>query len=331
MNTIKFSSIYDLKKETNNVEVYDIKKININGKEYKYYSNAQMSLYVTKKCNANCGFCMNKYEKRFCKALELDDSNYLKALNNVLDTLKLVNPPITITGGEPTKSMRLVPILRLINNKGYRFRTFSTNGTGLLDRYEGKTILSHILENNAINNINISRMVIDDENNKKIMRINQSNELIRKVFTFGKINNMDMRLSCSLQKGGVENLNDILEYNDYYEKIGIDTIIFRELIPINNCRKEYNDSIIKIDKIFESIKNDSRFKYIKTLDGMYYNVYIYRYKDKLVKCYQEKRDLGKKIDDDIIREFVFYPDGNLDSGWNKEDGIILRSESECNE
>ena len=27
MNTIKFSSIYDLKKETNNVEVYDIKKI----------------------------------------------------------------------------------------------------------------------------------------------------------------------------------------------------------------------------------------------------------------------------------------------------------------
>ena len=64
---------------------------------------------------------------------------------------------------------------------------------------------------------------------------------------------------------------------------------------------------------------------------MYYNVYIYRYKDKLVKCYQEKRDLGKKIDDDIIREFVFYPDGNLDSGWNKDNGIILRSESECNE
>ena len=32
--------------------------------------------------------------------------------------------------------------------------------------YEEKTILSHILENNVINNINVSRMAIDDENNK---------------------------------------------------------------------------------------------------------------------------------------------------------------------
>lgn len=331
MNTIKFSSIYDLKKETNNVEVYDIKKIKINGKEYKYYSNAQTSLYVTKKCNGNCTFCMNKYEKRYCDAFELDDDNYFKALNNALDNLKKIDTPITITGGEPTKSSRLVKVLRLLKEKGFRLRTFATNGTGLLDRYEDKIILFHMLENNVTNNINISRMSVDDEVNRKLMKLEQSNELIRRVFAFCKINNMDMRLSCNLQKCGVKDLEDILEYNDYYEKMGVDTIIFRELIPLTNASKEYNDNLIKIDKIFDSIKNDSRFKYIKTLDGMYYKVYIYRYKDKLVKCYQEKGDLCKNQDDDIIREFVFYPDGNLDSGWNKENGIILKSECECNE
>ena len=80
MNTIKFSSIYELKKETNNVEVYNVRKIEIDGKEYRYYSNAQMSLYVTKKCNGNCCFCMNKFEKRCCKAKELNDDRYFKAL-----------------------------------------------------------------------------------------------------------------------------------------------------------------------------------------------------------------------------------------------------------
>lgn len=328
MNTIKFSSIYDLKKETNNVEVYDIKKVKIDNREYRYYSNAQMSLYVTKRCNANCAFCLNKYEKRYSESLELDDDSYFKALNNTLDALKEINTPITITGGEPTKSRRLVRVLRLLKEKGFRLRTFSTNGTGLLDIYEGKTILTHMLENNAINNINISRMVIDDDVNKRFMKVEQSNELLRSVFTFGKINNMDMRLSCNLQKGGVESLDDILEYNDYYEKIGVDTIIFRELISIKDASSEYCNNIIKMDKIFQNIKNDSRFKYIKTLNGMYYKVYVYRYKDKLVKCYQEKKDFGKKIDDDIIREFVFYPDGNLDSGWNKENGTILRNWSE---
>ena len=56
---------------------------------------------------------------------------------------------------------------------------------------------------------------------------------------------------------------------------------------------------------------------------MYYVVKVYQYKDRLVKCYQEKK--VNKINKDIIREFVFYPDGNLDGGWNKQNNIILKS------
>lgn len=331
MNTIKFSSIYELKKETNNVEVYDIRKIKIDGKEYMYYSNAQMSLYVTKKCNGNCCFCMNKFEKRCCKAKELNDDRYFKALEMVLDSLKQIDNYITITGGEPAKSNRLVKILRLIKEKGFKTRTFATNGTGLFDLYEDKPIIQHMLENNVINNINVSRMVIDEDKNKELMRLDQNNDLIRKIFNFGKINNMDMRLSCNLHKDGVKTLEDILEYNDYYDKLGIDTIMFRELIPLKNASKAYQESIIKMDNILNEIDNDSRFKYIKTLEGMYYIVKVYRYKDKIVKCYKEKKDLGIKIDDSIIREFVFYPDGNLDGGWDKEDGIILKEKSDLNE
>ncbi len=64
MNTIKFTPINDIRKETSNVETYSINDIVIDNKKYKYFSDAQLSIYVTKKCNAACPFCMNKFENR---------------------------------------------------------------------------------------------------------------------------------------------------------------------------------------------------------------------------------------------------------------------------
>lgn len=320
MNTIKFSSIYDLKKETNNVEIFDIKDINLDGINYKYYSNAQISVYVTKKCNGKCYFCMNNNEDRFCKSKELKISKYLDNLNYMLDKFN-DRPFITITGGEPTKSNKLVPIIRLIKEKGFKTRTFATNGTGLFDRFERKTIITHLLENGIINNINVSRMVTNDVDNESIMGIKLSNREIERIFTYGKINNMDIRLSCNLQKCGVNDLNSIINYVDFYDNLGVDTVMFRELIPFDN--KIYNANKIDIKPIFNEIENNNQFKLLRVLEGMYYIVKVYRYKDKLVKCYQEKKN--NKNNSDIIREFVIYPDGNLDSGWNKVDGTILKA------
>lgn len=325
MNTIKFSSIYELKKETNNVEIFEVKDINFDGINYKYYSNAQISLYVTKKCNGKCPFCMNNYEERYCKSKEINDQDYLYNFDRVLDKFKNIKPYITITGGEPTKNLKLIPIIRKIKKSGFKTRTFATNGTGLFDRYERKTIISHLLENGVINNINVSRMVIDDLENEKIMGIKQSNREIERIFTYGRINNMDIRLSCNLQKYGVKNLNDIINYIDFYNNIGVETVMFRELIPFED--ETYKKNIVSIKPIFQEIENNKQFKYLRTLEGMYYIVKVYRYKDKLVKCYKEKKI--NKINNQVIREFVFYPDGNLDGGWNKKNNILLKMESRC--
>ena len=67
-------------------------------------------------------------------------------------------------------------------------------------------------------------MVIDDLENEKIMGIKQSNREIERIFTYGRINNMDIRLSCNLQKYGVKNLNDIINYIDFYNNIGVETV-----------------------------------------------------------------------------------------------------------
>lgn len=313
MNTIKFTPRDEMRKETSNVEVFKISDIEIKNKKYKYYSDAQISLYVTKKCNASCPFCMNCLEKRCVQSNELDDKKYYKMLDYYLEMFKNIKPWITITGGEPTISKKLVPTLKMIKEKGYKIRTFSTNGSHLLDTYEGKYIIQYMLENNVLNNVNISRMAIDDEDNSKLMRISKDefrNKDLKIIATYAEANDIEIRLSCNLLKNGVKNLDDILRYKEFYNNLGIKTVMFRELIPL----PYKDDNYINIDDVFEEIENNKDFELLRVLDGLYYIVKVYNYKDYIVKCYKEK---GYE-DKNVIREFVIYPDGKLDNGFDNE-------------
>ncbi len=313
MNTIKFTPRGEMRKETSNVEVFKIDDIEIGDKAYKYFSDAQISLYVTKKCNAACPFCMNCLENRCVKAKELDDKRYYKILDYYLEMFKDIKPWITITGGEPTISKRLVPTLKMIKDKGYKIRTFSTNGSHLLDIYDGKYIIQYMLENNVLNNVNISRMAVDDEDNSKLMRISKDesrNKDLKIIATYAEANDIEIRLSCNLLKNGVKNLEDILKYKKFYNNLGIKTVMFRELIPL----PYKDDNYVNIDNVFEEIENNKDFELLRVLEGLYYTVKVYNYKDYIVKCYKEKGTADKNV----IREFVIYPDGKLDNGFNNE-------------
>lgn len=324
MNTIKFSPILDERKETHNVEVYDIKNIKLDNNNLTFFGNAQISLYITKNCNGSCPFCINNFQHRFQKCQECDDKCYLKNLNRVLEAFKEIKPHITISGGEPTKSPRLIDILRILKESDYKIRSLTTNGTGLFDKYEGKPVIAHMVDNGAIHNINISRMHISDEENKRIMGESISNEEIKRIFTYGHVNNMDIRLSCNLLKSGIKDLESIIAFHDFYDLIGAETVMFRELLTINNDEKSYNDEKISIEPVFKEIKANKDFEYVRTLDGWDYKVDVYKYKNKIVKCYHEKNEIKENQDNGIIREFVLYPDGNLDDGFNGK--IVLKRE-----
>lgn len=313
MNTIKFTPIQDMRKETSNVEMFSIKEMTINQKKYKYFSDAQISLYVTKECNAHCPYCMNRFEKRCLYAKELSDQNYYKMLDYYLAYFKDIKPWITITGGEPTNSKRLLPTLKKIKEKGFKIRTFSTNGSHLLDKIEDKTILQFMLENQVMHNVNLSRMVIDDEENSRLMRISKkdsNNATLEKIASFASTNAIELRLSCNLLKKGVHDLEGILEFKEFYNRLGIQTVMFRELIPLPYDQ----DYGVSIASIFEEIEQHKEFQFLKCMEGLYYTVKVYRYKDYLVKCYKEKGNVDKSI----IREFVIYPDGKLDNGFDNE-------------
>ena len=312
MNTIKFSPINMGRMETSNVEDYNVIEREFNKKKYYCYEDAQISLYVTKRCNASCKFCMNFFEDRFLKCKELEDDLYFSKVSKYLDIFKDNKPWITITGGEPTRSKRLNKLLKIIKDKGYKIRTFSTNGSGLLDIVDGEVVIKTLLDNNVFNNISISRMATDDKENSHLMNISvddSNNSKLEKIAMIGNNYDMEMRISCNLMKNGVSSLDDMLKFKEFYNNVGFKAVMFRELV-----HNTLDSAFVDMKKIVEEIRHNKDFVLLKVLKGHYYTVEVYRYKDEVVKCYLENDVLDK----DIIREFVIYPDGKLDNGFNNE-------------
>lgn len=326
MNTIKFEPANKPKTETHDVESYRIKRMNFAGKEYKVYSNVGLTIYVTNQCNADCDFCMNKYEDNFLCSKEIrNNEEYLRRLEYILRYLSPLKPSVMITGGEPTKSKRLPDVIRLVHKYGYKLRSFSTNGSGLLDVIDGKSILQSMYENDFLNNINISRHSVSREKNYAIMKNKEdlTNHQLSQIAGFCDKHNMTVRMGCTLQKGSVNNLEKVLEYQWYYESLGIATAIFREPVPIEANKKgfkEYQRNFVDISKIVQCIEHSPEFMYLYTLDGLYYKVRHFQYKDKLVKCYKEKNTAST----DIVRDLIFYADGRLvDTNWNDLSKVLL--------
>ncbi len=326
MNTIKFEPSWMPKTETHDVEKYSIKQMEIGGKIHDIYSNVGLTIYVTNRCNSDCTFCMNKFEDNFlCSKEIMDDDEYLERLDYILRLLKPINPSVMITGGEPTKARRLPEVIKLVHKYGYVLRSFSTNGTGLLDFVDGKMILQYMYENNFLNNINISRHAIFPEENYRIMKTkgDLTNTQLCEIAGFCAGHNMRVRMGCTLQKDGVCTLNQMLQYYSHYEDLGIDTVVFRELIPIDITKKgsdEYQKLFVDISQIHDVICKSSEFTYSNTLDGLYYNVELFHYQDKLVKYYREKNTASPEI----IRDLIFYADGRLvDTNWNDVSKTLL--------
>lgn len=326
MNTIKFEPIAKPKTETHDVEKFTIKKMKFEGKEYDVYSNVGLTIYVTNKCNADCDFCMNKYEDNFlCSKEILEDEEYLRRLDYILAYIRPLNPSIMITGGEPTKSKRLPAVMKLVHQYGYTLRSFSTNGSGLLDVIEGKTMLQHMDENDFRNNINISRHSISREENYAIMKNKEdlTDQQLSQIASFCNEHNMRMRMGCTLQKSSVNSLEKMLEYQRYYARLGIDTVMFREPVSIDEYKKgaqTYQKEFVDISNIVKLMEQSPKFSYLYTLDGLYYSVKHFQYEDKLVKCYREKNTASP----DIVRDLIFYADGRLvNTNWNDVSKVLL--------
>lgn len=341
MRTLKFQPIREKRQECFNLEDYSFDDFSFDGLQKKVYSNVNLSIFTDDYCNANCKFCVAqlRFENKgqmYKKDKIQNDDLYFQRLEYILKYIKPLNPSISITGGEPTKSKRLITILELINKYGYRKRTLTTNGSGLFDEYNSRTILQHIVDN-KFQHLNISKAHYDESINKDIMQYEKgycSNDDLKKIITYSKVNNLRPRMSCLLLKSGINNLNEVKKYLNYYQSIGIDNVIFRELMDFdkqsmsNISKMNYcNENKVFLNDIWAEIDNDKSFEPIRQLIGYYYYVEVYKYQKidmvsesaNLVKLYKEK-----EVAKDTVFEMVFHPNGNLNGSWVDNEDILLK-------
>ena len=337
----KFSVLRSIRRKEFNAENYFTKPFTFKGKQKSVYENANLSIFVNESCNADCRFCVDQLRfegkgKTFIKERIADDEEYFTRLEEVLSTLRPLNPSISITGGEPTKSHRLPRILKLVSKYNFRKRVITTNGSGLLDIVDGKRIIDHIVEN-GFHHMNISKTHYLENVNANIMKFSNNyfcNEQMREVVKVALSGNVRPRLSCLLLKSGISSIEAMMRYLDYYGEMGVDNIIFRETMDydksvMHNIPKLrfLEEQKIKLDDIWSEIDLLQHiFRPITQVLGYYYYCEVYKYKN--IDVVMESADLSaidpqKEKTPNTVFEMVFHLNGNRCGSWLEDEDILL--------
>ncbi len=316
--------------DINNYELLDY---SFSEGDKKVYKNTNFSIFIDDYCNADCKFCVAQlryqhknalYQKEHIKDLD----KYLARLDEVLKIVRPLNPSVSITGGEPTLSPILPEVLRMVNSYGFRKRTITTNGSALLKTVDNDIILNHLINNNW-DHLNISRASYIDSINREIMRYNDKDgyctmDMMKEILSITNNSNLKHRISCLLLKESVNSISEMKKFVDFYESLGANNFIFRELMDydktaINTEKMAYCDANkIKLYDIWHQFEDFPEFVPYLNILGYYYYVEIYKYKGLTIAS--ESADLNiqdreKQKHPDTVYEMVFHNNGNLCGSW----------------
>ncbi len=280
----EFENIRYTRQQDFNINEKKLIDFDFEGKKKRVYGNVNFSIFVDDYCNADCKFCVAqlRYENiamAYKKPKIEDDEEYFRRLDEVLSYVAPLNVSVSITGGEPTLSPRFKRIIELVDKHNIRKRTITTNGSALLKKVDGDRTNLDLLIEHKFDHLNISKTHYDEDINKKIMRYSKgycSNEDLAKIIPYAKIRGLRPRLSCLLLKDGIHDVDGMAKYIEFYEKLGIDNIIFRELMDYDDktmCNKEKMDyntrNKVRLNDVWKEVDKDSRFVPYQNLLGYY--------------------------------------------------------------
>jgi molybdenum cofactor biosynthesis enzyme MoaA len=310
------------------------------GRRVEVYANANLSIYSAQRCNAACPFCVEELRPASRgtsllaqRAVEPVDDRWFGALGQVLDALAPLGPSVSVTGGEPSKDPRLPAILRLLQRCRARKRTVTSNGSGLLDVREGRPVIDWIART-GVAHLNVSRAHPDQAKNARLMRYLEGPDVaaMREIVRRAKAGGTRVRLSCVLLTGEIEGLDGVLAYLDFARSIGVDNVIFRQLMSadpatvLENFVTRFSAARrAPLEPLLDRLSSDSRFALTRQIVGYYYYVEVFRHRGLDVVF--EEADLAqlegaKRERPGVVHELVFHPTAELCSTWQPWDGVL---------
>jgi MoaA/NifB/PqqE/SkfB family radical SAM enzyme len=204
-----------------------------------------MKLYVFPtevKCNASCGFCITKH-RRMHKEEFLDLSKLEKVLKNInVEKIEITG------GGEPFLHPRIEDLTKICTN--YFKTQLYTNGS-LVKGNENFKELDYLC---------ISKAHYNEDENKRIMGINQNMEVIKNL-------GVKIKLSLLLHNSGVNNEKEIWKYLKSALDFGVKKVVIRELSP-NTPKEIIEKEFVSVKYIFDKMRLK---EYLPVREGAEFN------------------------------------------------------------
>lgn len=291
--------------------------ISINRKRYlvkNYYCAADDNVYIQRRdrrlwlyinltdgCPASCPFCVNA-EKRVSGTGNMID---MTRLGKCLSLIAGHVYGVSITGGEPMLYPDLVDQTAELIDKilPHAILDLATNGLNL------DSILSMKMTE-RFEGIHLSRHVVDDEANRKLMGFEAPSRediavIIKQMSDPGKI-----VFNCVLQKGGVENLKQVRQYLEMAGDVGVNNTSFIGMFPANEyCRDRFvsPEDVLVHDSDFHIWNHFHDHDYCSCSSGSYQTL------SGPVRYYY--RSPGRNSKAPYIRQLVYTADNRLLDGF----------------
>ncbi len=331
------SAAFDL---TGNSTAGETVELDLWGRPISVYANANFSVYSAQVCNARCRFCVEELRPASRgraleqqRTVEADDAVYFAALERSLEALRPLCPTISITGGEPSKDPRLPQTLASCSRFASKRRSLTTNGSGLLDVREGARIIDHIVAG-GVEHLNISRAHPDQEHNARLMVLREGLALaqLREIVATARAGGCRVRLSCVLVEGAIDSLAKIRAYLEFAESLGVDNVIFRQLMHVDRDSLAQNFVVVfsdrrrtQLEPLLDQISEAPDFTFQKQIVGYYYYVEVWRHRG--IDVVFEEADLAqlertKGTMPGVVHELIFHPNARLASTWQPWDGVL---------
>lgn len=266
-----------------------------------------LNMLLTRNCNYDCGFCIEKTEDDTKDASDLE--TFLKKANFLADS-GLIDD-ILLLGGEPLYYPEIVELI-----EGLRVDPIiTTNGHRLADKD-----FSQRLPYERIRAMNISVPHYDWEKRKDITRRRGlSNEELKEAVSNVQV---PIRMNVALMRDYIGSEEEVYRMADFAKSIGINSVKFGELTGVNPSTHDFVDCAVlqynqaqycpvpvrEIREVCHSIGGTHPYK---TVDGV----------EILFNSAPDFALAGGKDKEGKFYHSVLFNDGMLGFSWRRQDGL----------
>ncbi|MFC5473296.1 hypothetical protein [Paraherbaspirillum soli] len=301
-------------------------------------------------CSARCRFCSetlieNKGDKP-ASGLR-PDRQYMQGLQSALAQLRGVPMSYSLSGLETTDDpdwmLDMLDILdRHAQSSTVHQRVLYTNAAGLADPQRGTQLIRRLEDFNT-DWIELSRHHFAEEFNQAIMRFRPGVAIREQdIFedTLLRLNaKLPVKLVCIVQRGGIDSAQQMQQYLDWAQGLGVSSVIFREFSKLD---ERYADNVtaryigatrIGIDTLLDDCLSlpalAAQLHFERATEGYYFWNVAAKYRG--IDVVFEASDyvaMHRQHDSGRVYKLVFHANGNLCADWNPNRHVLFSASRE---